>query len=70
MEPVSKTYPGKYIPELQQSLLDKQDISSIDAIAGATTSSNDFKALVGFALDEMAKKGDTAPKTIPLPAGE
>jgi major membrane immunogen (membrane-anchored lipoprotein) len=51
MEPVSKTYPGKYIPELQQSLLDKQDISSIDAIAGATTSSNDFKALVGFALD-------------------
>jgi major membrane immunogen (membrane-anchored lipoprotein) len=68
MEPVSKTYPGKYIPELQQSLLDKQSISSVDAITGATTSSNDFKALVEFALENMAKKGETAPQTIPLPA--
>jgi major membrane immunogen (membrane-anchored lipoprotein) len=68
MEPVSKTYPGKYIPELQQSLLDKQSISSVDAITGATTSSNEFKALVQFALENMAKKGETTPQTIPIPA--
>jgi major membrane immunogen (membrane-anchored lipoprotein) len=67
MEPVTKTYPAKFIPELQQSLLDKQDIAAVDAVAGATGSSNNFKALAGAALD-MAKTGDTAPKTIPTPA--
>lgn len=70
MEPVSGTYPAKYIPELQQSLLDKQIISTVDAIAGATASSNDFKSLVEFALDDMAEKGETAPMTMPLPKAE
>lgn len=66
----SGTYPGKFIPELQQSLLDKQIISTVDAVAGATASSNDFKALVEFALDDMAEKGNTSPMTMPLPKGE
>lgn len=70
MEPKSGTYPEKFISELQQSLLEKQIISTVDAVAGATSSSNDFKALVEFVLDEMAEKGDTALRKIPLPEAE
>lgn len=70
MEKVTKTYPAKFIPELQQKLIDTQDITKVDAVTGATSSSNDFKTLAAFVIDEMAKKGDTTPKTMPLPAGE
>ena len=67
MEAVSKTYPEKYIKELQDQLVNKQLIARVDAITGATDSSKNFKALVEYALDEMAEKGDTSPKKIPLP---
>jgi major membrane immunogen (membrane-anchored lipoprotein) len=65
MEPKSKTYPAKFIPELTKSLLDKQQVASVDTVAGATTSTNEFKTLAKYALDEMAKKGTTAPAVIP-----
>jgi major membrane immunogen (membrane-anchored lipoprotein) len=61
------TYPEKYSKELQDKLLEKQDIAAVDAVTSATTSSNDFKALVEYALKEMAPNGVTEEKTIPLP---
>lgn len=65
MEPKTKTYPGKFIPELTKSLLDKQAVASVDTITGATTSTNEFKTLAKYALDDMAKKGTTTPAVIP-----
>lgn len=70
MESKSGTYPEKYIKELQDQLIQKQDIAAVDAVTGATSSSNNFKELVKYALDEMAKKGVTGEKTIPLPKEE
>jgi major membrane immunogen (membrane-anchored lipoprotein) len=64
MEPKTKTYPGKFIPELTKALVEKQQVASVDAIAGATTSTNEFKTLAKYALDDMAKKGTTTPAVI------
>jgi major membrane immunogen (membrane-anchored lipoprotein) len=52
MEPVSKTYPEKAFAELQTALVEKQDITAVTAVAGATMSSNDFIALVKLALEQ------------------
>lgn len=65
MEPKTKTYPAKFIPELTKKLIEKQQVASVDAVAGATSSSNEFKTLAKYALDEMAKKGVTTPAVIP-----
>ena len=56
-----ETYPADYMKKLSQSLVEHQDIEKVDAIAGATTSSNDFKTLVN-ALKNNMKNGKT--KTI------
>lgn len=66
MEPQSGTYPEKYTAELEQQLIDKQLIGDVDAITGATTSSNNFHALVEVALDDMAEVGDTSTKAITI----
>ncbi|WP_169338258.1 FMN-binding protein [Paenibacillus sanguinis] len=66
MEPKSGTYPAKYTEELEKALIEKQLVGDVDVIAGATTSSNNFKALVEYALDEMAEVGDTSAHTIKL----
>jgi major membrane immunogen (membrane-anchored lipoprotein) len=68
MEAVTKTYPQKYQEELEQKLLDKQVISLVDAVTGATTSSTNFTALVEYALDDMAEVGETGTKSISLGA--
>ena len=52
MEPVTKTYPEKAFNELQAALVEKQDVAAVTAVAGATTSSNDFVALVKIALEQ------------------
>jgi major membrane immunogen (membrane-anchored lipoprotein) len=52
MEPVTKTYPEKAFGELQVALVEKQDVAAVTAVAGATTSSNDFIALVKIALEQ------------------
>ena len=44
--------------KLSQSLVEQQDVEKVDAIAGATTSSNDFKTLVN-ALKNNMKNGKT-----------
>jgi major membrane immunogen (membrane-anchored lipoprotein) len=59
MEPVAKTYPGKYLPELEKALVDKQLIGDVEAVSGATHSSDNFKALVEYALDDLAEVGKT-----------
>lgn len=66
MEPKSGTYPAKYTEELEKQLVDKQLIGDVDVISGATTSSNNFKALVEYALDDMAEVGDTEAKAIKI----
>ena len=54
----SSTYPSKYMSELEDDLIKKQNINDVDIIAGATTSSNDFRKLVK-ALEKNISKGDT-----------
>lgn len=64
MEAKTGTYPEKYSTELVQQLLDKQVISQVDAVTGATKSSKNFSTLVQYALDDMAEVGDTQPALI------
>lgn len=66
MEAKTGTYPEKYSKELMQQLLDKQVISQVDTITGATQSSDKFTELVEYALDDMAEVGDTNPAVIKL----
>ncbi len=53
-----ETYPADYMKKLGDSLIEKQDTDQVDAVAGATTSSNDFKKLVS-ALKTNMEKGKT-----------
>lgn len=41
-----KTWPSDFYPKLSAKLIETQDIEKVDAIAGATNSSNAFKKLV------------------------
>ncbi|QWU16024.1 Major membrane immunogen, membrane-anchored lipoprotein [Paenibacillus sophorae] len=66
MEAKNKTYPAKYTEELEKQLVEKQSIGSVDAVSGATTSSNNFTALVEYALDDLAEVGDTKPAAIKI----
>lgn len=66
MEPKSGTYPQKYTEELEKQLIEKQLIGDVDVVSGATTSSNNFHALVEYALDDMAEVGDTSTKAIKI----
>lgn len=58
-----ETYPADYMKKLAESLVEKQDINGVDDVAGATTSSDDFKTLVK-ALESNMKKGDTKTVTV------
>ena len=59
MEKVAKTYPAKYMEELEKALVEKQVISTVEAVSGATHSSENFSLLVEYALDELAEIGKT-----------
>lgn len=50
---------SEFYPALEKSLVEKQDGSKIDAVAGATTSSDSMKKLYQALIANM-KKGDTA----------
>ena len=65
-EPIRKNT----LPKLEQQLIQKQVISQVDAISGATSSSNNFTALVEYALDDMAEVGETEPGIIELETEE
>ena len=59
MEPVSGTYPEKFMKELEDQLVSKQEVKKVDTLAGATLSSDSFKVLVNEVLSKGAKKGNT-----------
>lgn len=54
----SPTWPSDFMPKLEQSLIDNQDIDKVDTIAGATASSDSFRKLVKE-LSKNMSKGDT-----------
>ena len=58
MEPISNTYPAKFYQELEARLTENQDPKKVDAVTGATNSSNDFKILAVEAI-KAAKSGST-----------
>lgn len=55
----SGTWPSEFYPALEKSLIEKQDGAKIDAVAGATVSSDSMKKLYQALVPNM-KKGDTA----------
>lgn len=63
MEPVSGTYPELFYRDLEAQLVSKQDIKQIEAVTGATVSSNRFIILVN-ALKENMQTGDTTEKVV------
>jgi major membrane immunogen (membrane-anchored lipoprotein) len=66
MKKVNKIGPAEYTVQLADALKSSQDITKVDSLTGATTSSNNFKTLATAAL-EKAKAGDTTTAVLPLP---
>ncbi len=58
MESVQGTYPEKYYKDLINQYLEKPSADAIDVVAGATSTSNSFIALVK-ALEKAVRTGDT-----------
>ncbi|MEG0895430.1 MAG: FMN-binding protein [Oscillospiraceae bacterium] len=54
----SKTWPSDFYTKLANQLVEKQNINDVEAVAGATTSSDSFKKLVK-ALSKNMEKGET-----------
>ncbi|MDV4149522.1 FMN-binding protein [Clostridium sp. AL.422] len=52
MKEVSGSNPVEAIPALEASLVEKQDVAAVDAVTGATSTSDKFKALAEEALAE------------------
>ncbi|MBD7915151.1 FMN-binding protein [Clostridium sp. Sa3CUN1] len=50
MKSVSGTNPIEAFPALEKSLVEKQDVASVDTVTGATSTSNNFKTLAEEAL--------------------
>lgn len=65
MEKANGTYPEKYMKELADQLVTNQKVSEVDAVTGATHSSDNFKKLAAAALD-YAEKGETGTHTLAL----
>ena len=61
MEKTQDTYPGRYTADLGNQLLEKGAITQVDDIAGATWSSECFKALYTALAQNNMTTGDTAP---------
>lgn len=58
MESAANTNPQKYTTALEESLEESQDVSKIDAVSSATTSSNTFQLFAEEGI-RAAKKGHT-----------
>lgn len=65
MEEASGTNPEKAYTALNESLIAKQS-ADVDTVAGATASTKTFKSLAKYAIDEMAKKGNTTTGKVPV----
>ena len=66
MEPTANTTPEKYSKELESQLIDTQNISKVDDVSGATSSSTNFKFLAEAALNEYAAAGETGTHTVTI----
>lgn len=66
MESLSGTYPSKYYEDLVNQYLAGGSIDGVDVVAGATLSTDNFKALA-TALAENMQSGITATVVIPYP---
>ena len=64
MYATTKTTPAKASKQLTNSLIITQNITKVDTVTGATTTTLDFKILSAVALDN-AKKGTPTAKVIP-----
>ncbi|HEY8890378.1 MAG TPA: hypothetical protein VIM70_09000 [Clostridium sp.] len=64
MYAVTKTTPAKTSKQLTDNLIKTQDITKVDTVTGATTTTLDFKTLSEAAL-ENAKKGSPVVEVIP-----
>ncbi len=67
MEQVMGTYPAKYYGDLVNQYLAGGSIEGVEIVAGATLSSDNFKALV-MALTESMQNGDTETVVIEYPS--
>lgn len=52
MKAKSGTNPEEAFPALEKSLVEKQDVAAVDAVTGATNTTNNFKTLAEKALAE------------------
>lgn len=52
MKDQAGTNPSEYMPALEDSLLETQDVEMVDTVTGATSSTENFKALVKGIMDE------------------
>ncbi|MBE6054329.1 MAG: FMN-binding protein [Clostridium sartagoforme] len=52
MKSVSGSNPIEAFPALEKALVEKQDVAAVDAVTGATSSSNNFKTLAEEALSK------------------
>ena len=52
MKAKSGTNPIEAFPALEAALVEKQDVAAVDAVTGATSTSNNFKTLAEKALSE------------------
>ena len=43
--------PAEAIPQLEEALVEKQAVDSVDTVTGATSTSNSFKAIANKALE-------------------
>lgn len=59
------TWPSDFYTKLADRLIEKQKISDVDDVAGATTSSTNFKKMVK-ALEKNMANGDTSVVTVDL----
>lgn len=66
MEAVQGTYPAKYSSDLVNQYLQQQDLDKVEAIAGATISTNNFKVLLR-ALEANMISGDTSTLVVDNP---
>ncbi|MDI6619431.1 MAG: FMN-binding protein [Clostridiales bacterium] len=65
MKAQNGTNPAEYSPKLDASLVKAQNGEGVQAVSGATSSSNNFKALA-TALLAKAAKGDTSETILPM----
>lgn len=66
MKGKSGTYPAKYTEELEKALVEKQDVTKVDKVTGATSSSDHFKSLAEAAI-KNANEGKTEVTKLPQP---